>query len=120
MVTPVSASSTSSACERGFLGLVPWYSGLEMNTSNCELKEPSDIPTFVTKIVLNILVDISLVIGYIAVAMVAWGGYLYMFSRGEPGRAESGKKTLISAAIGLTIALLASVIMRFFSVVLLG
>ena len=64
--------------------------------------------------------DISILIGYIAIIMVAWGGYLYMFSRGLPDRAERGKKTLLAAGAGLAISMLASVIMNTVVVILTG
>ena len=98
-----------------FFGLRPWYEGLtESAGSGCVIKTPTEdeLPSFVWMIVLNILVDISVLVGYIAIAMVAWGGYLYMFSRGMPDRAEKGKKTLIAAGIGLLVAIFASVIMN--------
>lgn len=104
-----------------FFGLRPWYEGLtESAGSGCVIKTPTEdeLPSFIWKIVLNILIDLSVVVGYIAIAMVAWGGYLYMFSRGMPDRAEKGKKTLIAAVIGLLIAILASVIMNTIMMVL--
>ena len=107
---------TADACvnESAFFGLKPWYSGLTVTESDgrCGIGEPDDIPLFVWTIVLNILVDISVLVGYVAIVMFAWGGYLYMFSRGMPERAEKGKKTLIAAAVGLLISILASVIMN--------
>lgn len=118
---PVFAAPSEPSCGGSFLGLVPWYNGL--TDDKCAIKTPKDkddgIAKFVTKIVLNILVDLSMLVGYIAVVFVAWGGYLYLFSKGEPGRAESGRKTIMSALIGLLIAVLANVIMRFASTVLL-
>lgn len=115
---PVFAATNS--CAKPFLGLVPWYNSLPMD-ADCNIETPSEseIPGYATKIILNILVDLSMLVGYITVVFVAWGGYLYMFSRGEPSRAERGKTTIISALIGLLIAVLANVIMRFASTVLL-
>lgn len=108
-----------------FFGLRPWYEGLtESVNGKCEIKTPEEgaegegLASFVWKIVLNILIDLSVLVGYIAIAMVAWGGYLYMFSRGMPDRAEKGKKTLIAAVVGLLIAILASVIMNTIMTVL--
>ena len=126
--TPVSAESpveNPSDCGNGsvFFALKPWYAGLTSNINGkCEIGTPrsGQIPRFVWAVVLNILYDISMMVGYIAIIMVAWGGYLYMFSRGEPGRAEKGKKTLISAIIGLLIAMLAGVIMNTVALILVG
>ena len=98
-----------------FFSLRPWYQGwTEMINGKCEIKKPagSELPKFVWSIVLNILYDVMTMVGYIAIVMIAWGGYLYMFSRGMPDRAERGKKTLIAAIAGLAIAMLASVIMN--------
>ncbi len=104
-----------------FFALKPWYSGLTTEKGGkCEIGVPTDIPLFVWTIVLNIMTDISVLIGYVAIVMVAWGGYLYMFSRGMPDRAERGKKTLIAAFAGLAIAMLASVIMNTIVTILTG
>ena len=99
-----------------FFSLRPWYYGqTEVINGKCEVKKPAnadDLPKFVWSIVLNVLYDIMVMVGYVAIMMIAWGGYLYMFSRGLPDRAERGKKTLIAAVAGLAIAMLASVIMN--------
>ena len=98
-------------------GLRPWYEGItESQNGKCEIKFPDgdaeNMAQFVWAIVLNVLYDVSVLVGYIAIIMIAWGGYLYMFSRGMPDRAERGKKTLIAAIAGLAISMLASVIMN--------
>lgn len=98
-----------------FFSLRPWYYGqTEEINGKCEVKKPDsgDLPKFVWSIVLNILYDVMIMVGYVAIVMIAWGGYLYMFSRGLPDRAERGKKTLIAAVAGLAVAMLASVIMN--------
>lgn len=46
----------------------------------------------------------------IAVLMVVWGALQYSMSAGDPGKATKGKKTIISACIGIGIMLLAAVI----------
>ena len=107
--------STSCGDSAAFFALRPWYHGLtEPINGKCEVKKPSGdgLPQFVWSIVLNILYDVMIMVGYIAIVMIAWGGYLYMFSRGMPDRAERGKKTLIAAVAGLAVAMLASVIMN--------
>lgn len=136
--TPVYAEGEGGGCEPGstvFFALKPWYHNL--TNSDCSIKNPSELKpdkedtegkndkdstgmaTFIWTIVLNILYDISVLVGYFTILMIAWGGYLYMFSRGDVGKAEKGKKTLISAVIGLVIAMLASVIMNTISVILI-
>ena len=64
------------------------------------------------KIILNILADLSLAVGYLSLGFIIYGGYLYIMSSGDPGKAAKGKKTLMAAVIGTAIAMLASVIMN--------
>ncbi len=120
------ADESASSCDPAdtvFFALKPWYHGLMDKDGNCNIVNPVDldggITTFVWTIVLNILYDISIMVGYITIVMIAWGGYLYMFSRGEVGRAEKGKKTLIAAVVGLAISMLAGVIMNTISAILI-
>lgn len=104
-----------------FFSLKPWYEGLTTTINGkCEIGTPDELNLFIWTAVLNILYDIMVLVGYIATVMIAWGGFLYMFSRGEPARAEKGKKTLIAAVAGLAISMLASVIMNTIVAVLSG
>lgn len=76
------------------------------------------LTAFIWAIVLNISFDLSLAVGYLAVAMVIYGGYLYIMSQGDPGKAAKGQHTLTSAIIGVVIAMGASVIVNTAQVVL--
>lgn len=125
MSAPVFAADGDSCGGDGsaFFSLKPWYAGLL--DDNCEVKGPEKgdgegFAKFVWSIVLNILYDLSVIVGYLTIIMVAFGGYLYMFSSGMPDRAEKGKKTLVAAVIGLLIAMLASVILNTISLILIG
>lgn len=116
-LTPAGAYAADCDSTSAFFSLRPWYAGLT-DGDNCEVKidsisrDGNQLSKVIWGIVLNILYDISVLIGYISIVMIAWGGYLYMFSRGLPDRAERGKKTLIAAIAGLAIAMLASVILN--------
>lgn len=46
----------------------------------------------------------------VAVIMIIWGALQYSMSAGDPGKATKGKKTIISACIGIGFMLLAAVI----------
>ena len=48
--------------------------------------------------------------GIIAVIMIVWGALQYSMSAGDPGKATKGKKTIISACIGIGIMMLAAII----------
>ena len=101
-----------------FLGFRPWYADL---CSGGEIQQPSgddELARFIWTIVLNILFDITLAVGYLAVGFIVYGGFLYITSQGDPGKALKGKKTLTSAVIGTMIAMLASIAVNTVQVVL--
>lgn len=122
--TPVMAACPGSpsecSCGTGnFLGMKPWYAGLcDGNGSESNIATPSEkgsgitISTFVWTIVLNVLFDLMVMIGYIAVGFVIYGGYLYILSQGDPGKAQKGKRTLMTAITGVIIAMGASVLVN--------
>ncbi len=60
--------------------------------------------------VINIL---SILVGVVAVIMVLFGGFKYITSGGDSGKVTSAKNTIVYALIGLVIAALAQVIVRF-------
>jgi hypothetical protein len=60
--------------------------------------------------VVNILTSL---VGIVAVVMIIIGGYRYMTSSGDPNRVASAKNTLLYAIIGIIIAVLAQVIVKF-------
>lgn len=122
-VAMLPATNTYAAdCEKTFLGMRPWYMGLTekksdtTGASTCVVKSPDGtedgMAGFVWKIILNITADITLMVGYVAIGFVVWGGYKYIMSNGEPGNVATAKKTIANALIGLVIALLATVIVN--------
>ncbi len=48
--------------------------------------------------------------GMIAVLMIVWGALQYAMSVGDPGKATKGKKTIISACIGIAIMMFAAIL----------
>ena len=101
-----------------WLGFRPWYADL---CAGGEIQQPEDqdeLPSFVWTIVLNILFDVILAVGYLAVGFIIYGGFLYITAQGDPGKAARGKKTLTSAVIGTAIAMLASIAVNTAQVVL--
>lgn len=109
---------------KGVLGFKPWYYGLcDNDTKNSPITTPSkndeaELARFVWTIVLNILVDLMVAVGYLALGFVIYGGYLYIMSQGDPGKAMKGKKTLTNAIIGTVIALMASILVNTVRVIL--
>jgi hypothetical protein len=48
-----------------------------------------------------------------AVIYVIYGGFQYLISQGEPDRTQAAKNTILNALIGLTVAIMANVIVAF-------
>ncbi len=111
------------SCGGAVLGLRPWYHGICSGSGpDVKIDQPdkndAGLSKFVWQIALNVLFDISLAIGYLTLAMIVFGGYQYISSQGDPGKMAKGKKTLMSAVIGTTIALSASVVINTASAIL--
>ena len=115
-------SGNANMCKTGsFLGFVPWYRGLTKKINGkCEIATPevsssdegNGLTKMIVSIILNIAVDLSLAVGYLATGFVIYGGYLYIMAGGDPGKVAKGKKTLTAAIIGVAIAISANVIMN--------
>ena len=119
---PAMALSAGKSCGApAFFGFKAWYAGLCDSDTNGKVVQPQsedDTVQFVWTIVLNILFDLFLAIGYLAVGFVIYGGFLYITAQGDPGRALKGQKTLTTAVIGTIIAMSATVIVNTAKLVL--
>ncbi len=106
-------TETAKACkkDRSFFNIPTWYQYLDFDKDcNVKTKDQENIPA---KIILGII-DIALYLaGLIAVVMIIWGGFQFIFANGEPGSIANARKTILNAVIGLIIAILASQIVRF-------
>lgn len=112
------AASDEKKCPSGkILTLKPWYYGLTKD--DCSIKDPgSDANSqanFIWKIALNIIEDLLQIVGYATTGYIMYGGFLMMTSNGAPEKAAHGRKTIMSAAIGLVIALVSIAIVGFVS-----
>ncbi len=99
---------------RSVLGLTSWDCGISDIDSTDSLK--ANIWT----IVANIVNDVTIIAAYLVIGYVIYGGYQYVFSGGDPGKAANGRKTLARAFIGLAITMSASVIMGAIRIALMG
>ena len=101
-----------------FLGLRAWYAGLsEADPSGkCAMKKPGsdgkEMSEYVWTIVLNVLFDISLLVGYAAIIFVVFGGFKYIMSNGEPGKVAQAKTIITNALIGFVIGILGTIIVN--------
>lgn len=100
------------ACQ-GFLGLTSWDCGVNIHNEE-------SLKTGIWTIVANVATDITVIAAYLVLGYVIYGGYLYIFSSGDPGKVSAGKKTLTQAFIGLAIVMSANIIMNTIRFALLG
>lgn len=119
MTFPNTSFAESNKCDKKgrILTLKPWYDGLTQD--NCSIKDPGldadSQANFIWKIALNIVDDLLQLIGYTTVGYIMYGGFLMMTSNGAPDKAAHGRKTIMSAAIGLVIALASVALVNFIS-----
>lgn len=109
-VSPM-ANADNNGCRSSFFGIPVWYKYLELD-SDCNIVTDKQ-QNVAAKIILGII-DIALFLaGLLAVIMIIWGGFQFIFANGEPGSIANARKTILNAVIGLIIAILASQIVRF-------
>ena len=111
--TTTSSAPTGPNC-RYFLGMVSWDCG------TTSMNSESTLVANIAKIADNILTDVTVIAAYLVLGYVIYGGYLYMFSAGDPGKAAAGKKTITQAFIGLGITMGAYIIFSGIRIALIG
>lgn len=118
----IPTGTAHATCGGGFLGIPAWYQG--MTDGNCNIKSPprdeQGLTVYIWQIALNIVDIVLRVIGYIAVAFVVYGGFIYMTSNGSPDRAARGLKTIINAAVGVALAISAVAIKALLWTIMVG
>lgn len=79
---------------------------------------PAGQSTFGDTIVL--ILDVALmVVGSLAVLFLMWGGLRYLTARGNEEAAESAKKTMTNAIVGLIVVVLAFTMIRIITNILI-
>lgn len=111
--TPVSA-----ACDDRLLGIPPWYRGLTTGTGeDCVVMNPQQaggLTAFITKLALNIIEIGMVIVGYIALFFVIYGGFQFITGGDNPGQVEKARHTVLNAIIGLAISLSAIALLNVF------
>jgi len=106
VTTPQTVSAAN--CEARVLGIPPWYRGL--TNGDCSLKGPNDVgglSNFIWRIVLNGIEMAIVLMTYITVFFILYGGFLYMTGGSLPGQLEKARKTILNAVVGLVICMAA-------------
>jgi len=91
------------------LSLLPTFA-LAYTAPSVTIKDPESTDI---KVILNDVIGwILLLVGGIAVLFLVWGGIQYVVSAGNKDKAETAKKTITYAVVGLIIIVLAEVIVN--------
>jgi hypothetical protein len=80
------------------------------NPEGCEGYNDSGHIAKVENLVKTIIGWASLAVGLASVGFIIWGGVMYSAAFGDPGKIQKAKMIIISAIIGLVIALLSGFI----------
>jgi ABC-type Fe3+ transport system permease subunit len=115
------SAATPCVLKDSVMGFPTWYKYLEgYKAFSGDVCSPFAGQAFeISK--LNVLAGIGLavieillrIVAMVTVAFVAYGGFEYLISQGEPDKIQSAKNTILNAFIGLAIALLATVLVNF-------
>jgi len=104
------AADTIESCEKGIMGLPTWFRGLSKidSTGECAIMSPADaggLSSFIWKIVLNLIEIALVVVSWIAIFFILYGGFLFIAGGGNAAQVEKARKSIFNAVIGLIIAL---------------
>ncbi|MNH58410.1 hypothetical protein D3C73_102070 [compost metagenome] len=105
--TTLTPQTASAACGGSILTIPPWYKGLQSDTDCKKLKSPDEVgglSNYIWKIVLNVIEIMLHLVGYLCVAFIIYGGFIFMTAGGSDGAAK-GRTTLLNAIIGLAISI---------------
>jgi hypothetical protein len=108
------ANSIAGGCENKFFGLNSWFHYLNVNrgTNNmCEVQ--FHFPTDVPLVILAVIDDLLRIAGVIAVFYVIYGGIRYIISQGSPDEVSKAQTTILSALVGLVIALISVTVVGY-------
>ena len=89
------------------LGMPSWDCHINPNPEN-----QNELTSNIIIIISNVLTAITVASAYLVLGFVIYGGYLYMFSSGDPTKAATSRKVLTRAFIGLAIVLLSNIILN--------
>jgi hypothetical protein len=87
-------------------------SGVGAASGGSGCSTPTGSPT-VNSVINTVINIISAFVGIVAVIMIVFAGFRYVTSGGDSGKISSAKNTLIYAIVGLVVAGLAQIIVRY-------
>ncbi len=99
--SPVLADAKSDIC-----------SGVGAVSGGNGCANPKGSPT-VNSVINSVINIISAFVGVLAVIMIVFAGFRYVTAAGDSGKISSAKNTLIYAIVGLVVAGMAQIIVRY-------
>lgn len=129
IAAPVMAVATpqpvqAAACGGSVLGVPPWYRGLSVTEGDsCVIVSPNDVgglTNFIWRIVLNGIEMALVLVSWIALFFILYGGFLFLTGGGNASQVEKARKSIFNAVIGLVISLGAIAITNVIFNVLIG
>lgn len=85
----------------------------ELQQLNSSSQQCSNASTSINSIVYGGVNVLSIIVGIVAVVMIIISGFRFIISGGDSNGVSNARKTLIYALIGLAIAALAEILVRF-------
>jgi hypothetical protein len=106
--------SSSDPCAPAAIVAFPhWYdNGLCKDGKIVSPNDVGGIPKFVTILATNIVTIILMVVGYVSLAFIIWGGFKYMYSGDNASGTTAAKKTILNAVIGLVLSIMSVAIVK--------
>ncbi|MBI3984258.1 hypothetical protein HY346_03070 [Candidatus Microgenomates bacterium] len=110
----LAAHDTTNCDDNLFFGIPHWAKGLHFdNALDCNIVNFSLGDVWI--VALNVAVILLRMAGLVAVLFVAFGGFRYITSAGNPDNTKAALATITNAAIGFAVAILASFIVGYIS-----
>ena len=80
--------------------------------SECNVEKTEGEKSLMSNV--NMLINVfTSVMGFLAVAMIIYGGFMLLTAQGDPARIKRGKDVVLYSVIGLILVMLAYVIVNF-------
>lgn len=116
----IPSATAAAGCTSSFLTFPAWYDGV-IDQSTCEVTVPNvdqsggGLPSFIFRIVLNVIEIALQLVAYAAAGFIIYGGFKYLTAAGSPDRITAGRKMITNALIGLVISFLSVAIVNLVS-----
>lgn len=124
-VVPVATTHAAACTDNNFL-FPKWYDGLcdakgnikSPAQMNSQAKDETDktaqkLGGWILVIAMNIVKILLMIVGYVALAGIIWGGFKYMTQGDNSSGTAAARKTIQNAVIGLIISIMSVALINF-------